>query len=111
MTGYYYLIGSIILEVFATTMLKLSEGFSNLLPSILLIIGYIGAFYFLSLCLKTLPLSVAYAIWTGAGTILTASIGVLLWNDPFNMMTAFGFTLIILGIIFLNSPTDTKKNT
>ncbi|CAM3244105.1 DMT family transporter [Vagococcus fessus] len=102
MRGYIYLSGSIILEVFATTMLKFSDGFSVLLPSILLIIGYVGSFYCLSLCLKYLPLSLAYAIWTGLGTVLTAIIGIVLWHDPFNTFTLIGFALIISGVVLLN---------
>ncbi|MDF0479172.1 multidrug efflux SMR transporter [Vagococcus sp. PNs007] len=102
MRGYLYLSGSIILEVFATTMLKVSDGFSVLLPSLLLVIGYMGSFYCLSLCLNYLPLSLAYAIWTGLGTVLTAIIGITLWHDPFNTFTFIGFTLIISGVVLLN---------
>lgn len=106
MNGYVYLSLSIILEVFVTTMLKVSNGFSVLLPSLLLIIAYIGSFYCLSLCLKTLPLSLAYAIWTGLGTVLTALIGIIIWQDAFNLFSLLGFSLIIGGVILLNSDTD-----
>ena len=68
MKGYIALGISIISEIFGTTMLKLSDGFSNLLPSIGVIIGFVIAFYCLSLCLKTIPFSLAYAIWSGIGT-------------------------------------------
>lgn len=108
MKGYLYLSLSILLEVFATTMLKLSESFTVLLPSVLLIFAYISSFYSLSLCLKYLPLSLAYAIWTGLGTVLTAVIGLIVWQDPFNMFTFLGFTLIIAGVVLLNiKNTDT----
>lgn len=73
-----------------------------MLPSVLVITGYLGAFYSLSLCLKNLPLSLAYAIWTGLGTVLTAVIGMILWGDDFNLYTFIGFTLIISGVILLN---------
>jgi multidrug resistance protein EbrB len=93
---------SIISEVFATAMLKLAEGFTVLLPSIAVIAGYALSFYCLSLCLRTLPLSIAYAIWAGAGTALTAVIGVLAWGEAFHAFTAAGVILIIGGVVLLN---------
>ncbi|MBH5317867.1 multidrug efflux SMR transporter [Paenibacillus sp. GSMTC-2017] len=101
--GYIALTCSIAFEVFGTTMLKLSDGFSNVLPSIAFIIGMGTAFYSLSICLRTIPLSLAYAIWSGVGTALTAVIGVLLWDDPFNLITLSGFALIIGGVALLNA--------
>ncbi|MBD7968056.1 DMT family transporter [Paenibacillus gallinarum] len=101
--GYIYLTIAILGEIFGTTMLKLSDGFSNLLPALGLIIGMGLAFYFLSLSLKTIPLSLAYAVWSGVGTALTALIGVLLWNDPFGILTGVGLLLIIGGVVILNT--------
>ncbi|MDQ0268206.1 DMT family transporter [Cytobacillus purgationiresistens] len=103
MKGYLFLSFSIVFEVFATTMLKLSEGFTVLLPSVGVLLGYGLSFYSLSLCLKTLPLSLAYAIWSGVGTALTALIGVMIWNDPFNILTFAGLSLIIGGVVLLNA--------
>ncbi|MGM9988205.1 MAG: DMT family transporter [Bacillaceae bacterium] len=102
MSGYKALAIAIMSEIFGTTMLKLSEGFTNLLPSLAVIFGFGLAFYSLSLCLKTVPLSLAYAIWSGVGTALTALIGVLLWGEPFNMITLSGLVLIIGGVALLN---------
>lgn len=110
MNGYLALIMAILGEVFGTTMLKLSEGFTNLFPSIGVVIGFGLAFYFLSQCLKTLSLSLAYAIWSGVGTALTALLGVLIWKDDFNMYTLFGLVLIIGGVVLLNSK-STKNAT
>lgn len=109
MKGYLMLSISIISEIFATTMLKLSEGFSVLFPSLGVVIGYGLSFYCLSICLKTVPLSLAYAIWSGVGTALTALIGVLIWDDPFNSLTLAGLALIIGGIIFLQSSNKPEK--
>lgn len=109
MKGYIALGVSIISEVFGTTMLKLAEGFTKLFPSIGVIIGFGLAYYCLSICLKTLPLSLAYAIWAGIGTALTALIGVLLWQDPFNNITMAGLILIIGGVALLNAPHHPKK--
>lgn len=103
MKGYIALSISIISEIFGTTMLKLSDGFTNLFPSIGVIIGFVIAFYCLSLCLKTIPLSLAYAIWSGIGTAATALIGILLWQDPFSVVTLVGLVLIIGGVIFLSA--------
>lgn len=103
MRGYFALSISIICEIFATVMLKMSEGFTVLFPSVGVIIGYGLAFYCLSLCLKTLPLSLAYAIWSGVGTALTAVIGALVWGEVFSTLKLAGIILIIGGVILLNS--------
>lgn len=102
MKGYLFLTLSIISEVFATTMLKLSEGFTVLVPSLAVALGYGISFYSLSLCLKTLPLSLAYAIWSGVGTALTVLVGMIIWHDMFNLYSALGIALIIGGVILLN---------
>lgn len=109
MRGYVFLAISIVSEVFGTTMLKLSEGFSHILPSIGVAIGFGVAFFCLSLSLKTLPLSLAYAIWAGVGTAFTAVIGVMIWEEPFNLATAMGILLIIGGVALLNA--SGKKET
>lgn len=101
MKGYVALSLAVISEIFGTTMLKLSEGFTHLFPSLGVMIGYGLSFYFMSISLKTVPLSLAYAIWSGAGTALTALIGVLVWHDPFNWMTLVGLVFIIGGIVLL----------
>ena len=103
MKGYYYLAISITAEVIGTAMLKLSNGFTVFLPSLGVIIGYGLAFYCLALCLRTIPLSLAYAIWSGAGTAIIALIGYLFWNETFGLLKVTGILLIIGGIIVLNS--------
>ncbi|MGE8036896.1 DMT family transporter [Lysinibacillus sp. NPDC093692] len=102
MKGYLFLALSIVSEVFATTMLKFSEAFTIIGPSIAVAIGYGISFYSLSLCLKTLPLSLAYAIWSGIGTALTVIVGIVVWGEMFNLYSAVGITLIIGGVILLN---------
>lgn len=110
MNGYFILGISIISEVVGTTMLKMSEGFTVLLPSLGVIINYGLSFYCLSLCLKTIPLSLAYAIWSGIGTALTTLIGILIWKDPFNALTFSGITLIIGGVVLLNLSNHPSKS-
>lgn len=109
MKGYLFLTLSIISEVFATTMLKLSEGFTVLGPSLAVALGYGISFYSLSLCLKTLPLSLAYAIWSGVGTALTVLVGMIIWHDMFNLYSALGIALIIGGVILLNQEDKRDK--
>lgn len=85
----------------------MSDGFTILVPSIGVIVGYGLAFYCLSICLNTLPLSLAYAIWSGVGTALTAVIGALVWDEVFTALKLAGIVLIIGGVILLN--TSEKK--
>jgi len=103
MKGYVTLSISILGELFGTTMLKMTEGFTVLLPSIGVVAGYGLSFYFFSLCLKTIPLSLAYAIWSGVGTALTAIIGMAVWGEVFTSFKIMGILLIIGGVILLNS--------
>ncbi|CAH1202756.1 Multidrug resistance protein EbrB [Paenibacillus plantiphilus] len=103
MKGYIALAISIAGEIFGTSMIKLSAGFTNLIPSVGVMTGFAITFYFLSISLKTIPLSLAYAIWAGAGTALTALIGILIWGEPFSVYTAAGLVLIIGGVVLLNS--------
>jgi len=107
--GYLFLSLAIMFEVFGTTMLKLTEGFTNLMPAIFFIIGMGSAFFFLTMTLRHLPLSLAYAIWSGVGTALTAVVGVVLWKEDFNLLSALGLILIIGGVVFLNFSSGTSK--
>lgn len=102
--GYLALSIAIISEIIGTTMLKMSEGFTQLIPSIGVVIGFIIAFYSLSISLRDLPLSLAYAIWSGVGTVLTAIVGIVVWGDPYSILTFAGIVLIVGGVVLLNSP-------
>ncbi|MEK3990073.1 MULTISPECIES: SMR family transporter [Robertmurraya] len=109
MKGYLFLSISIISELVATSLLKLSDGMSNLLPSVGVAVGYGLAFYLLSLSLKTIPLSLAYAIWSGVGTALTALIGVVFWGEVLTVLMLVGIVFIIGGVVLLNSSTETEE--
>lgn len=90
-------------EVVGTISLKLSEGFTHTLPSIVFGIGYAAAFYLLSLVLKQgAPIGTAYAIWAGVGTIGATMAGVIIWQDKLNLGIVAGIALIVLGVILLN---------
>ena len=102
MNAYLLLLIAITSEVFASSMLKSSNGFKNLIPSFGVAIGYGTAFYTLSLTLKTLPLGLSYAIWSGLGTALTALVGIIIYKEAFNMKKVAGLILIIGGVILLN---------
>jgi multidrug resistance protein EbrB len=101
--GYIALAIAIIGEVFGSSMLKLSEGFTNILPSIGFIVGFGIAFYSISVSVRNVPLGTAYAIWAGAGTVLTALIGVLVWKETITIVTILGIVLIVGGVAVLNS--------
>jgi len=102
MNGYAFLAIAIICETFSTSMLKASVGFSRMIPSIAFLIGISVSFYTLSQALTYMPLMIAYAIWSGMGTALTALIDVLVWQESFNGYTAIGISLIIIGVVVLN---------
>lgn len=97
---------SIILEVFGTTMMKLSEGFSVPLFTALTLAGYLVSFTLLTFTLKHLPLGLVYGIWGGVGTVLTAAIGIIAWGDPFNAITCVGIALVVGGVVLLNQGTQ-----
>lgn len=93
---------AIIFEIIATNALKLSEGFTRLAPSLVVVLGYGMAFYLFSLSLRAIPLGTAYAIWAGVGTAGTAVIGVWLWQESLDPLRIFGLILIVGGVVILN---------
>lgn len=96
--GYGYLLAAIVMEVIATSGLKAAQGFTVLLPSLIVVVGYAAAFYFLSLSLKTIPIGAAYAIWSGAGVVLISIIGWLLYHQKLDLPTIIGMAMIIGGV-------------
>lgn len=111
MRGAIYLGLAILFESFGSTMLKMSEGFTELWPSIGVAGGFVGSFIFLSFALKSISLSSAYATWSGIGTALTAIIGVIAFNEHLSLMKASALILVIIGIVLLNkSKTGTEES-
>ena len=99
-----WLAGAIILEVIATTSLKFSEGFTRLFPSIVVVIGYGGAFYALSQALaRGLPLGVAYGTWAAIGVALVAIIGAVLLGESLTWTQIGGIALVMAGVMALES--------
>lgn len=99
---YLYLIIAIVAETIATSALKLSDNFSRLGPSLVTVLGYAIAFYFLSLVLRTMSTGVAYAIWSGVGIVLISLIGWLWMGQSLSAPTMFGMGLIIAGVVIVN---------
>ena len=93
---------AIVSEVLATSALKASDGFSRLVPSVVVVVGYAAAFYFLSLTLRTVPVGVAYAIWSGAGVALIALIGWAFLGQPRDAPAIVGLAWIVAGVVVLN---------
>ena len=99
---YLYLAVAIVSEVTATTALKSSEGFTRLIPSLIVVAGYSSAFYFLALCLQRLSVGIAYAIWAGLGIVLIAILGVVVHDQVLDAAAVAGMALIVAGVIVIN---------
>lgn len=102
MKTFIILFFAILSEVIATSALKFSEGFSKPIPSIIVVVGYGFSFYLLSIALRTLPIGVAYAIWSGVGLILTVIAGMILWRETLDWAKITGILFIIAGIVLIN---------
>lgn len=100
--SYLFLTIAIIAEVIATSALKASQGFSVLMPSIITILGYAVALFFLSLTLKTIPVGIAYAIWSGAGIVLISTVGWIFFKQHLDLAAIIELGLMLAGIIVIN---------
>ncbi|MCI1985152.1 MAG: multidrug efflux SMR transporter [Lactobacillus sp.] len=102
MTGYLLLLLAILGELLGTNLLKAANGFTVFWPTIGSLLAYGACFYFLSLSLKTLNLSVAYALWAGLGILLTTIVAVLVWKEALSLPNILGIALIVIGVVVLN---------
>lgn len=102
MMGYLYLGLAVAGEIAGTSFLKYSDGFSRIWPSVGVVFGYILCFYFLSLAFRSINLSIAYAMWSGIGTVVITLISVLFLKESINFASVLGITLILLGSVILN---------
>lgn len=96
--GYLYLAIAIIAEVIATSALQASQGFSKIAPSILVVAGYAVSFYCLSLVLKSIPVGIAYAIWSGMGIVLITLVGIAVFKQIPDWPAILGMVLIVSGV-------------
>ena len=99
---WFYLAIAIAAEVMATTALKFSEGFTKIMPSALVVVGYAGAFYCLSKVLNQIPISIAYAIWSVAGVALVGIVGWIWLGQKLDAGALIGIGLIIAGVLVIN---------
>ncbi|MFM1996623.1 MAG: hypothetical protein RLZZ111_1010 [Planctomycetota bacterium] len=97
-----YLMIAIVAEVFGTSFLRSSAGFTKPLPSLAVVAGYGLAFYFLSLTLEQIPVGIAYAVWSGAGVTLIAAVGWLFLGQSLDLPAILGMGLIVAGVVVLN---------
>lgn len=97
-----YLTMAIVAEVIATTMLKASEGFTRLWPSLLVVLGYGVAFWGLSMVVKSMPLGIVYAIWSGMGIVLVSFAAVFVYQQKLDWPAIVGMGLIIAGVLVIN---------
>ena len=100
--AYLYLTIAIVAEVIGTCALKASEEFTKLGPSLIVIVSYGTAFYFLSLVLKTIPVGIAYAIWSGVGVTLIVIVAAIIFKQVPDMAAIIGVMLIIAGVVVIN---------
>lgn len=100
---YVYLALAITFEVIATTSLKSSQGLTKITPSIVAVVGYLITFYFLALTLRTMPIGVAYAIWSGVGILLLAAIDWVWFRQSLDLPAIIGIGLIVAGVVIVNA--------
>ncbi len=101
MQSWFLLVAAIVAEVGGTTCLKLCDGFSRLVPSLGVVVLYPISFVFLAIVLKTIDVSVAYAIWSGLGTALVATIGIVIFNEPISGLRVLSLGFIVAGVVGL----------
>jgi small multidrug resistance pump len=101
MNTWFYLGIAILSEVMATASLKSTEGFTKIGPSLLVLIGYSAAFYFLSLTLEDIPIGVAYAVWSGVGVATITIVSVVFMDQKIDLAGVLGIGLIVVGVIVL----------
>ena len=102
MLFWLYLLIAILTEVVGTTLMKVSQGLTRLVPSVLMFLLYGISFAFMAMALKRIEVSIAYAVWSGLGTALIAAIGVVWFRESFNIPKLVGIVLIIAGVVLLN---------
>ena len=102
MPHWIYLSIAIVAEVVGTSFLKSAEGFTRLLPSLIVVVSYVVAFFFLGLALKTLPVGIAYAIWAGVGVALIALVGYAFLGQRLDAPAILGMALIVAGVVVIN---------
>jgi small multidrug resistance pump len=99
---YVYLAIAILAETIATSTLKSTQGFSKPLPTAVVVIGYATAFYLLSIIVKTMPVGIVYAIWSGVGIVLVAIVGFVWLKQTLDLPAIIGIGFILTGVLIVN---------
>ena len=99
--AFVYLALAIVAEVVATSALKATHGFTRLVPSLVVVVGYAIAFYMLSLVLRTIPVGIAYAIWAGLGIVLVALVGIVVYGQRPDLPAVLSIALIVAGVVVI----------
>ncbi|THF64999.1 QacE family quaternary ammonium compound efflux SMR transporter [Pseudothauera nasutitermitis] len=102
LSAYAVLGVAIVLEIIGTTFLQKSEQFTRLMPTLVMAVCYLGAFYFLSLALRVIPVGLAYAIWSGLGIVLISLVGYVVFRQSLDLPAIIGLGLIIAGVVVIN---------
>ena len=100
--AYIYLAVAIVAEVAATSALKASEEFTKLVPSLIVIVGYVISFYLLTRVLRTIPVGITYAVWAGLGIVLVTVVGAFLYKQIPDVAAVLGMGLIIAGVVVIH---------
>ncbi len=110
MKNWLILFIAIVAEVIATSALKSSEGFTKPMASIVVVLGYMIAFYCLSLTLKTIPVGIAYAVWSGVGIVLITTVAWIVFDQKLDVWGIIGIVLIMSGVLILNLLSKTSSH-
>ena len=100
--AYLYLALAILTEVIATSALKASEEFTKLIPSVIVLVGYGAAFYLMTLVIRTIPIGITYAVWSGIGIVLIALVGAIFYKQIPDLPAVIGMGLIISGVVVIH---------
>lgn len=109
-SGYLWLAIAIVAEVVGTSALRASEGFTRLAPALVVVTGYALAFYCLSMTLKTMPVGIVYAIWSGVGIVLITLVAMVLYRQVPDLAAVAGLGLIVAGVVVLNLFSDMQAH-
>jgi small multidrug resistance pump len=100
--NWVYLSLAILSEVIGTLLIRFTEGFARILPTVIMIFFYLLSYYFFNLSIKKMEVGTAYAVWSGLGTALLAILGIIFYKEPFTAIRIMAIVLIILGVIMLH---------
>lgn len=101
--AYFYLAIAIVSEVVGTAALKATEEFTRLIPSLIVVVSYASAFFFLNLTLRTIPVGIAYAVWAGCGIVLICVVSWVLYKQALDAPAVLGIGLIAAGVVIINA--------